>query len=250
MSLLALRMRAHWGLYGKEVAMNLPGHAGAVMWARSRLRRTSRYSRIILGFAAVALCQAGCARHSTARTPRNDPTQKVLIAQPCDGLTIPSQAADRSESRVFVQLAKVIDEGLPKPIGPWLQHHAVNVNSVGGFIATPGTPTTVPSFHCLDPDCVKQEIRTLAVTCYLPEISSDRLKIILRFEQQPNESNDKQAVSIETRDQEPAIVDVGNDKSGGSLMVLTPYVLSNQRSMGRLLECKDQARKFSAPPAD
>ena len=230
--------------------MNLPRHAGTgtEIWAVSRLRQTSRYSQIMFGFAAVALWSAGCARHSTALT-RSPDLQKVLIAQPCDGLTTPSEAVDRSELRVFVQLAKVVDEQLPKPIGTWLQHNAVNVNSVGGFIVTPGTPTTVPSIHCLDTDCVKHETRTLTVTCYLPEAFSDPLKFTVRFEHQPNESNQEQTVNIETRDQEPAIVDVArDDKPAGSLMVLTPYVLSNKRSMGRLLECKDQTRKFSARP--
>jgi hypothetical protein len=164
-------------------------------------------------------------------------------------LTAPNQAAERSEARVFIQLVKMADQRLPKPLGSWLRDNAVAVNSVSGFVVVPGTPTVVPSIHCLDSECLRHDSRTLAITCDLPAASSESLKCSLRFEHEANESNEPRTVSFETHDQEPVVVQIAsNDKFEGSQMILTPYVVSDRQHMGRLLECKDQERRSAMRP--
>ena len=82
----------------------------------------------------------------------------------------------------------------------------------------------------------------MTVTPLLPPNASDPLKLTIQFTR-TGEANGSQSVIVETRDQQPVVIDVpGTVDPSKSSIIITPYLLKNQAELLQLFKCKEKAR--------
>lgn len=179
----------------------------------------------------------GCGATTQPPAATATSARRALIAQPCAQAPAKQEAGEGGYGRVFIQAAQVVASDLNDPLASWLVDHAVNAPSVMSFVAARDVPTTVSWNRCLDMECTSSEPWALTVTPALPARASDAVVLTV----QSRRDRDAQERKLETRNQQPVVVDLDGPADGALTLVVTPYLIGDDEDLRRLAECKSTA---------
>lgn len=194
----------------------------------------------LLSIVVLVGCGASASTLPPAATAAN--AKRELIAQPCPQLPGNQEAGEGGYRRVFIQAAQVLTSDLRQPLDGWLIDHPVGISSVVSFMGDKDVPTTVSWNRCLDEACAGSEPWKMTVTPALPARASEPLQLTVALRRDQDSEDSVQSAKLETRNQEPVVVDQGGaaDRDPWSLVV-TPYLIGNDEDLRRLGQCKASA---------
>lgn len=194
---------------------------------------------------AIASVIVGCGASTVPPATTAASAKQALIAAPCAGMPANPEPSGSGYGRVFIQAAQVASSDLQQPLNSWLADHPVATPSVASFIGTKDVPTTVPWTQCLDAACDTSQPSKLTVTPVLPARASDPVRLTVQLQPDQGSEERTQSATLETRNQQPVIVDLNGPAEESALsMVVTPYLIGDDEDLRRLAACKSRA----APP--
>jgi len=181
-------------------------------------------------FVLACALVTGCA--SVKTTPSR-------IAHVCSAL--PAQR-DAQFQRAYLEIASVKKRDLPAL--KKLAQQSVPAIGVTGVVAEHETPVALEWDRCLDNECKLKLHRTLLIAAYLPPSASEAMRIDVLIREGVGEHASVYSERVETRDQHAATIDEHGDHS---LLVITPYLLGDDRDVQNLLACKQPDKVPTAP---
>jgi hypothetical protein len=191
---------------------------------------------------SIVLVGCGASTMPPASSAASTASKQALVAQPCDRTPAEQDAGASGYPRVFIQAAQVVSGELREPLGAWLGEHAVTAPSVSSFIAMKGAPTPLSWTRCLDAACASSEPWQLTVTPTLPARASDPIVLTIRARRERDSEDQAQSTTLETRNQEPVLLDLLDGSEASPLVVVvTPYLIGNEEDLLRLAECKSSS---------
>jgi len=195
---------------------------------------------LVLAWSAASACK----KDPPPEAPENV-ERTAFVAQPCPELALGSEPLDAANARLFVEIVDVGAQGLPSPLGRWLDDNAVTFRSSANLIAFPNVPTSAPWAQCVDAVC-KDAKRSVHVTARLPDSASEPVELALHIEEAAGDGAGSAAkalldTTLRAPNQEPVIVSSGAALGGGSLVV-TAYLLRRFDDLHRMLECKERQK--------
>jgi hypothetical protein len=182
-------------------------------------------------FVSVAL--VGCA-HTGAHEPE---VLMAHIAQPCAGLHAGQSAPGQAVARVVVEIASVLTEDLPDPVGPYLRGHAVRLGGATTVLIENDATEVAPWATCPSTDCTVPNVWAFAITPHL--FDSTRIQLSVLLKPPSGLSEESQVTVIETRDQAAVVLPFrAVDNGRPTTLVITPYRIDDDPALQRLLSCK------------
>jgi hypothetical protein len=160
--------------------------------------------------------------------------QSARIAQSCPALPARRAMARGTFPRAFIELASVKKGELPRSLSK-LKQQPVEAQGVTGVVAEHEVPVPVSWDRCLDRKCELKLKRTLLVSAFLPSRASEPVRVEVMIREGTGEHASLYKEELETRDQQAAAVD---EHAEGTMLVVTPYLLSSDADAQALIACK------------
>lgn len=166
---------------------------------------------------------------------------QAQLAQRCPALPARAVAEGGNFQRAFLEFASVKKGELPDPLAE-LSQEPVPAYAVGGALAEHETPLTLDWDRCLDARCELKLRRTLMIAADLPRSAADPIGISVHIREHNGDEVSVYAEHGETRNQRPLALDEHGERT---MLVVTPYLISNDADLKTLLACK-QANRSAA----
>ncbi|HEY6880896.1 MAG TPA: hypothetical protein VI299_22885 [Polyangiales bacterium] len=159
------------------------------------------------------------------------PTKSARIAHSCSALP----AQNTGFARAYIELASVKKGDLPRSLAKLKQEPIQVQQEVTGVLVEHETPVALPWDRCLDAKCEYKLARTLLITAYLPKTTQEPVHLEIMIREGVGEHASLFTERVDTYNQQPARLDEHGDRSW---LIATPYLLSNDADVQRLIACK------------
>lgn len=203
-------------------------------------KKTTRHKtkvnvEFILLFFSLAVF--GCANTAKQGTmPNTSKDALIYIAQPCETLETDNDGAERKIDGIFIEVAWDINSVIPDSGGDWFAQHKVAANSTGGATVKNFTPY---AFKIGNSNSSTNEF-SLVVTPSFKDNQNKEISISVKITKGKKQETILDEKTVVTTHQNAIVVELDGGSSAGdfSPLVITPYLLSGDASMQKLMECR------------
>jgi hypothetical protein len=170
--------------------------------------------------------------------------KRILIAQPCE--TLDADAVEKTQpfEQVFIEVADVAPSAIPRPINDWLTRNPVEVD----WVTSIRTDSGVPFKFNIGRKGDNGGQLSAVITATLPEKRAEPIAMSVQLIEESESERIVGEKSLTTDHQKPTVVDfTAKEGSTDALtFVITPYLLDGEKSLKKLLSCK-QGRSSITP---